>query len=341
MLVARLPEAFKVEYLDWPTPEISDDQVLLKNIYLGVCASDIQIYHGKHKYMKFPLVMGHEASCEVVKVGKNVTDFNIGDRVVLQPQVVCGKCFPCSIGRFNVCEHLSVIGVHQDGCACEYIAVNPWNLHKIPDMLPYDVAALVEPLAVGVGSVKRAPNYKGANIVIVGAGTIGNLTAQAAKAMEAGKVMITDIIDKKLNIAERCGVDYCINTSNISLKDAIDKCFGSFRKADIIIDCAGSTDSFNSIMAAARKRSNIVISGNYKEPVQFDVPVIQRSEINIIGHMMYIKEDFQDALQMLNNRQIASDMIITQHFPLSQYGEAFKFIDEHPQDTMKVLIDIA
>lgn len=340
MKCARILEAGKFDYPERPVPEVNDDQVLLKNRYLGVCASDIQVYHGKHKYVKYPLVLGHEVSAVIEKVGKNVAGFKPGDRVVLQPQVVCGHCYPCEIGRFNVCEDLKVIGIHMDGCACEYIAVDPWNLHKTPDALSDDVAALVEPVAVGVGSVKRSRDYKDANIVVLGAGTIGNLTAQCAKALGAREVMITDILDSKLEIAKACGIDYCVNTSKVELNEAIISAFGAHRKADIIIDCAATRGTFASAISSARKSSTIVISGNFKDPVEFDVPAIQRSEINLIGHMMYVKEDFQDALRFLLDGSIRSDLIITQHFPLSEYDKAFAFIDEHPADCMKVLIDI-
>lgn len=340
MKCARILGAGSFDYPERPIPEINDDQVLLKNRYLGVCASDIQVYHGKHKYVKYPLVLGHELSAVVEKVGKNVSGFKPGDRVVLQPQVVCGHCYPCETGRFNVCEELKVIGIHMDGAACEYLAVAPWNLHKTPDELPDDVAALVEPVAVGVGSVKRSRDYVGANIVVLGAGTIGNLTAQCAKALGARAVMITDILDSKLEIAKQCGIDYCVNTSRVDLKDAIIEAFGEHRKADIIIDCAATRGTFASALAAARKNSTIVISGNFKDPVEFDVPAIQRSEINLIGHMMYVKEDFRDALRFLLDGSIRSDLIITQHFPLDEYDKAFAYIDEHPADCMKVLIDV-
>ncbi len=341
MKTARIIEPFKFDFPEREVPECPDDQVLLKNLFLGVCASDLQVYHGKHKYVKYPLVMGHEVSSVIEKVGKNVRDFKPGDRVVLEPQVVCGECWPCQCGRFNVCENLQVIGIHRDGCACEYIAVDPWNLHRTPDALSDDIAALVEPVAVGVGSVKRSRDYRDANIVVLGGGTIGNLTAQCAKALGARKVMITDILDSKLAIAEQCGIDYCVNTSRTELKDAIIKAFGPVRKADIIIDCAATRGTFASALGAARKNSTIVISGNFKDPVEFDVPSIQRSEISLVGHMMYVKEDFQDALRFLQDGSIRSDLMISGHFPLSEYDKAFAYIDEHPADCMKVLIDIA
>ncbi len=339
MLAARMPEAFKVEYIDIPVPEINDDQVLLKNKYLGVCASDQQIYHGRHKYMTFPLIMGHEVSSVVEKVGKNVKDFKPGDRVVIQPQVVCGKCYPCSTGRFNVCEHLKVIGVHMDGCACEYVAVDPWNLHKVPDSIDDVSVALIEPLAVGMGSVHRAGDVKGANVAVIGAGIIGNFTAQCAKALGAEKVIISDIIPQKLKLAEECGI-VPVNAKETTLKDAIDKEFGSFRKADVIIDCAASKGSFASALEAARRSSKIVFTGNYKDTVDFEVPAIQRSEISMIGHMMYVKEDFTESIRCLAEGLIHTKGCVTQHFPLSEYHKAFEFADEHPADVVKMMIDI-
>lgn len=339
MLQARLTGAYTMIFEDVPVPEINEEQALIKIKSFGVCGSDIQIYHGKHKYMTFPVVLGHEISAEIIKLGKNVQGFEVGDKVTIEPQVVCGECYPCEIGRFNVCESLKVLGVHLDGCACEYFAVNKWNLHKCPKDMPNDKIALVEPMAVGVGAVKRARDYKDANIVVVGAGPIGNLTAQAAKALGAAKVMITDISQKRLDYAKECGIDYCVNTRDKSLKDVIFEHFG-VRKADIIIDCAATKGSFNSILQAARRSSTIVVSGNFKEPVEFEVPLLQRQEINMVGHMMYVREDFEDAIAFLAENKVKVHGFITQRFNIKDYDMAFKFIDENPEQVMKVLIEV-
>lgn len=339
MLQAKMTEAYTIKLEDVPVPKINDEQVLMKIKSFGVCGSDIQIYHGRHKYMTFPVVLGHEISAEIVELGKNVRDFAIGDKVTLQPQIVCGECYPCQTGRFNVCESLKVLGVHLDGCGCEYFAAEQWNVHKCPSYMSDDTIALVEPLAVGVGAVKRAKDYKGANIVVVGAGPIGNFTAQAAKALGAANVMITDINQKKLDYAKKCGIDYCINTKDRSLKDVIAEAFG-MRKADIIIDCAATRGSFNSILAAARRSSTIVVSGNFKEPLEFEVPLIQRQEINMVGHMMYVKEDYTDAINFLAEKKVNVEGFITQRFNIKDYDKAFKFIDENTDDVMKVLIEV-
>lgn len=343
MLVARLMEPYRFELLERPIPEPGADEVLLKNRYLGVCTSDVQIYHGKHAYAAMPVTMGHEVAGIVEKVGANVTDWKPGDRVVLQPQLFCHQCYPCRTGHFNVCEHLQVIGVHTDGCACEYVSVPAWNLHALPDNVSFRSAALIEPMAVGFGVVRRineVSDIRGKRVCVVGAGTIGNLVAQACKAMGSGPVMITDVLEDKLALARRCGIDWAVNTKNISLSQAVEDCFGA-DKADIIVDSAANPFVFQSIMDAARKASIVVISGNYKEPVSFDVTQLQRREITLLGHMMYIRQEFDDALEQLSLGKIHTEGLITQEWTLSQYPEAFRFLDEHPEQVVKMVVRIS
>lgn len=347
MKAVRLTAPYKFETVDLPIPEPGPDEVVLKNMYLGVCTSDLQIYHGLHAYSKItvsgmPQIMGHEEAGIVYKVGKNVTEYKPGDRVILQPQLFCGECFPCKTGHFNVCESLKVIGVHVDGCACEYTAVPAWNLHRLPDNVSFRVGSLIEPLAVGFGVVRRineVTDIRGKKICVVGAGTIGNLVAQSCKAMGSGPVLITDILPEKLELAKQCGIDYAENTKKQSLAEAIEKCFGS-DKADIIVDSAATPFVFQSIMEAARKASIVVLSGNYKEPVNLDVTQIQRREITVLGHMMYIRQEFEDGLRHLSLGNIHTDGLITQEWTLDEYPEAFRFIDEHPGDVVKMIVKI-
>lgn len=342
MKVARLMAPFQIEMQQAPIPEPGPNEVVLKNMYLGICTSDLQIYHGKHAYAAMPVTMGHEEAGIVYKVGENVTDWKPGDRVILQPQLFCGECYPCKTGHFNVCESLKVIGVHVDGCACEYTAVPAWNLHRLPDNVSFREAALIEPIAVGFGVVRRineVTDITGKRVCVVGAGTIGNLVAQACKAMGAGPVMITDILQDKLDLALKCGIDYAENTKEQTLAQAIDRCFGA-DKTDIIVDSAANPFVFQSIMDAARKASIVVLSGNYKEPVQLDVTQIQRREITVLGHMMYIRQEFEDGLRHLSLGNLHTEGLITQEWTLDQYAEAFRFIDDHPADVVKMIVKI-
>jgi L-iditol 2-dehydrogenase len=259
--------------------------------------------------------------------------------VTVEPQIFCGKCYPCLTGRFNVCEELKVMGVHADGFCREYAAVDASYLHRCPADMNGEWPALIEPLAVGVGSVKRGGDPRGANIAVVGAGTIGNCAAQAAKAMGAAKVLIADVSAPKLEFAKQCGIEYCADTTRISLAGAIEKAFGP-RKADVIIDAAGVPASLSAILGAARRSSSVVITGNFKEPFSLEVPVIQRQEISLAGHMMYVREDFADAIRFAGSGAVKLGGLITQRFPLADLKKAFEFIDNQPAQVMKVIVTL-
>ena len=333
-----LTAPYTLEMAQAPVPEITDGQVLLKVKYIGICGSDIQMYHGLHKYMTYPVVIGHEVAAVVEKVGRDVSGYAAGDLVTVQPQVSCGSCYPCLSGRPNVCEKLKVRGVHQDGFACEYYAIDASFLHPCPG-LETEHATLVEPLAVGVGAVKRAGDIRGKNVVVVGAGTIGNLVAQSAQALGAGHVMVTDMKQKKLDYAKQCGVEFCVNTTDTTLKEAINSRFG-VRRADVIIDCAATRGSLLSVLDAARPSSKIVITGNFKAPVEIEVPVLQRQEIELIGHMMYVREDYQDAIRFIQQGKVSLQGFVSGRYPVEQLAEAFAFIDAQPDDVMKILVSL-
>ncbi|MDK2799160.1 MAG: L-iditol 2-dehydrogenase [Clostridiales bacterium] len=339
MLQTIVPEAYKIDFLDVPVPKVGNDQVLIKIKRVGICGSDIQVYHGKHKYMTFPIVQGHEVAGIITEVGKNIERFKIGDKVTVQPQNVCGKCYPCSIGRYNVCENLRVMGIHDPGMCVEYFLVNASKVLKLPNDMEFDTGALVEPTAVGVHAVKKIGEIKGSNVVVLGAGAIGNLTAQAAKALGANKVMITDIKDKRLDIAKNSDIDYCINTMKVDLGDAIKEHFGS-KGADAIIDCAAVKATINQAIYNARRASKIIVVGNFKEKIEIEMPMLQRQEIDLIGVMMYIEEDFKDAINLLQENKIKTDGIITNYFDIRQFKEAYDYIDNHMDDVIKVMLKL-
>ena len=351
MKLSKLMRPMTVQIEEAEKPACPPDKVLLRINRIGVCASDMQVYHGLHKYAAMPVRLGHEIGATVEEVGAAVKeDFKPGQKVAVQPQMTCTHrypvepekwCWPCRMGRINVCEHLHVIGIHEDGAAGEYYVALPSMLHHVPQETPNDLVALAEPLAVAVGSATRSPRMKGGNVVVVGAGTVGNLIAQAAKNLGAEKVMITDILQDKLDYAhDECGIDFAVNTKEHVLKDAIVEHFG-IRKADVIIDACAIPAVFDTILDAARPCSDIVVTGNYKKSCDIFLPVIQRQEISLLGHMMYTSENFEDAIRLLSEGKINTDKIITQRIPFNMYAEGLNFLHEHPEQVMKMIITIS
>lgn len=340
MLQVKMTEAFKMQFLDVPVPEPGDEEILIQVKRIGVCGSDIQVYHGRHKYMRFPVVQGHEGAGLVARVGRRVRDFQPGERVTVQPQVFCGECAPCRSGHYNVCQHLKVYGVHADGMLSEYFAVPASKALRLPDSMSFDEGALVEPASVATGAIRRCGDLKGKNVLVLGAGAIGNLVAQVARASGARRTAITDINANRLLIARHCGIDAAIDTRGRNLREVIGEQFGE-DGADFIIDCAGVPALFVEALAAARCSSKLVIVANYKEPVQIEMPLLQRREIDVLGIMMYLREDFGRAIELMKNKAIRTAPLISDYFPIQRMAEVYPYIDAHPDKVMKVIVKVS
>lgn len=336
MLSVRFEKPYSVCYVEREIPKIKENEVLLKILCVGVCGTDVQVYVGKNKFMKFPIVPFHEGVGEIVKIGSQVKEFEVGDKVVVEPILHCGQCRPCLIGRYNACDNFACLGVQVDGLGSEYFAIDPKYLHKISKELSLEKAVLVEPLAVGVHAAKRA-QVKGANVLVVGAGTIGNFTAQAAKILGAKKVVVTDIDDFKLSIAKKCNIDACVNTSNTQLKNVIQDEFDLWG-ADIIIDCAGAKDAFLEILNSAGKATTIVIVGNHKNPVEIDLTKIQRNEIDVKGNITYTSEDFYHAIDWMISGEVVTEDFITAVYEIKETGKAMDSIVNPSHKNMKTMI---
>ena len=258
MLQQVMTKPGEIIFREVEIPEVKDDQVLVKIMNIGICGSDIHVYHGKHPFTKYPVTQGHEVSGEIVKLGAGVQNFRVGEKVTIEPQVYCGHCYPCRHGKYNLCEELKVMGFQTTGTASEYFAVDASKVTPIPEDMSYEEGAMIEPLAVAVHGVKQMGDVTGMKIAVLGAGPIGNLVAQTAKGMGADKVMITDVSDLRLEKAKECGIDVCVNTAKKDFGEAMIEAFGP-DKADVIYDCAGNNITMGQAIKYARKGSTIVL----------------------------------------------------------------------------------
>lgn len=342
MLQAILQGPRLIEFREVAVPEPGEGQVLVAVKRIGICGSDIHVYHGKHQYAVFPLVQGHEGSGVVVKAGPGVSGFSLGELVTFRPQQFCGQCRLCREGRYNLCEEYKVIGVlgGTTGMASEYFLTEADKLHKLPAGMSADEGAMVEPAAVAVHAVRLAGQVEGGKVLVIGAGPIGNLAAQAAKALGAAETMIVDINSRRLALAERCGVDHCVNTAGIELEAAVLERLGSER-ADAILECAGSAGTLGQAVRAARRGTNIVLVGNYYGQVPVELGLVQRREINLIGDMNYTAPDYEDAIRFIAAGRIKTSELVSDYFPLTDYPQAYQYIDEHQDTVMKVLLKVA
>ena len=320
-------------------PVLQANQVLVKIHMIGICGSDIHVYHGKHPFTKYPITQGHEVSGEIAALGQNVTDLKVGQKVTIEPQVFCGKCHPCTHGKYNLCEELKVMGFQTTGTASTYFAVDRSKVTVLPDSLTYEEGAMIEPLSVAVHAVRRFGDIRGKRVAVLGAGPIGNLVAQTAKGMGAEKVMITDISDYRLALAKQCGADVAANTRAQDFGSAMVEAFGP-DKADVIYDCAGNDITMDQAIQNARKGSTIILVAVFSGPAKVDLAVLNDHELDLNTTMMYRHEDYVTAIELLQDKKIQLQPLMSKVFPFGQYLDAYQYIDQNRETSMKILIDV-
>ncbi|MHA2249447.1 MAG: zinc-dependent alcohol dehydrogenase [Candidatus Kariarchaeaceae archaeon] len=329
----------KFIFEDVPIPEIDVEEVLVKIMRIGICGSDIHVFHGKHPYTSYPITQGHEVSGVVEKVGANVTDFKLGDKVTIQPQIVCGQCHPCTHGKYHICDKLKVMGFQSVGMASEYFACDSEYLIKLPDEMSYEQGAMIEPVAVACGALSKVRSLRDFNVVVLGAGTIGNLVGQTAKGLGAKSVLITDISDFRLALAKKVGIDFTVNPSKQEFSKELVEIYGP-DKADLIVECVGVNSTITDAIENARKGTDIIIVGVFGEQPIIDLGKVQNQELRLIGSLMYQTKDYLLAIELVSSNKIKLDPLMSVHFPFHEYQKAYEYIDEKKDEVMKVFIDI-
>lgn len=330
----------KIEFREVATPEPAEHEVLVHMAYVGVCGSDIHVAIGKHPYVDYPLVQGHEVSGRVVQVGAKVTDIAVGDLVTIEPQVFCGTCYPCTHGLYNICNNLKVMGFQTTGAASDYFAVDRKHIVKLPADMDLRYGAMIEPLSVGVRAVYKYGDITDKQVLVIGAGPIGNLVAQTAKALGASAVMISDVNEFRLQKARESGIDYPVNVAKESLDDAIVEHFGAERRADVIFECAGVQAAIDSAVKMARKGSDIIVVAVYEGTPQVDMAYVNEAELRLIGTARYNIDDFAVAIDLVGAGKIHLEGLITDEFAFTDYAKAYQKIADEPETAMKVLVHI-
>jgi L-iditol 2-dehydrogenase len=328
-----------VRLIQVPRPDPGPDELLVAVARVGICGSDLHAYHGRHPFIQLPVVPGHEFAGTVVAVGMDVGGFAPGQRVTVEPSLVCGRCYNCLHGRYNICENLEVIGCQTTGAMADYVVVPASKTVLLPDGMTWDQAAMAEPLAVGIHAVRKAQMAPGANLLILGAGTIGLMTLQAARALGAGRVLVTDLLQDRLDLALALGADEAVNPSTTDLVAALEGAFGPWL-ADVIIECVGIAATARDAVRVARKGTRVVLAGVFEEEVTLNLGLVQDRELELVGTLMYVDEDFPTALALLRDGQVRAEPLISHRFPLGQAAQAFATADSR-EKALKVLIEVA
>lgn len=328
----------KIEIHEVEAPQPGPGEVLLRIQRIGVCGSDVHVFHGKHPYTGYPVVQGHEYSATIEAIGEGVENLETGMKVTSTPQIVCGKCAPCKRGDYHICDQLKVQGFQAPGCAQELWVTEASKIVPLPESFSFEQGALVEPVSVAVHAVKRAGNLRDRNVAVLGAGPIGNLVGQVARA-DGARTLITDLSDYRLEIAKQCGLEAISHAGREHLAKAVQRIFGS-DGFEVTFECVGVEETMTAAIENIQKGGTIIVVGVFGEKPRVDLGLVQDRELNLRGTLMYQRKDYERAVELIATGQVITDPLFSKHFRLDDYLQAYQFIDDQGDKSMKVFIDV-
>jgi L-iditol 2-dehydrogenase len=334
-----LSEYKHLELRDVPEPAVGDHDVLVGVRACGICGSDVHGYDGTSGRRIPPAVMGHEAAGVVAAVGRAVTAVAPGDRVTFDSTVSCGRCDYCGAGRQNLCDARRVLGVscgeyRQAGAFAEFVAVPEHIVYSLPDEIPFEQAAMVEPVSVAVHAVGRAPLPARA-AVVVGTGTIGLLVIQALRAAGAGKILAVDVDEGKLQLARRLGADVVLNPTAVDVPVEVRRLTGG--GADVALECVGATEPIKTAVACVRKGGAVVLVGNISPLIQLPLQAVVTGEMTLLGTCASNGE-YPRAIELLRSGAVDVRPLITLVAPLAEGPRLFERLYAREPGLMKVVL---
>lgn len=320
-------------------PELHNDEVLLRVEVCGICGSDLHIYHGVTKVGKIPIVLGHEFSGVIEKLGDHVKGFNVGDRVTVNPVISCGSCYNCISGRDNICEKWMLYGIHVDGGLREYANVKAASCIKLPDEVTFDEgAAAVDTIGTPYHAVKLADISLGNTVAIFGCGGVGMGAVQLAH-LHGAYVIAVDIIDEKLKIAKQLGADVTINPRDEEPAKAIIELTNG-KGVDIAMIFVGIPEVFKEAFDTVRRGGRVVIVGLPHELIEYDYRKIVRGEINIIGSYAVTKKDILEVIKLFSEKRLDITKFITHRFSIDDVNKAINTLENNIGNPIRIFIDV-
>jgi L-iditol 2-dehydrogenase len=341
MRALLLSEYKTLSVVDMPTPEIGDDDVLVRVRACGICGSDIHGYDGSTGRRIPPLVMGHEAAGVIERVGRGVQGFEPGERVSFDSTVSCGTCHFCRRGQINLCDNRTVLGVscgdyRRHGAFAEYVAVPSRILYKLPDSLPFERAALIESVSIAVHAVSRHVPKPDDTVVVVGSGMIGLLVIQVLKDKGAQHIVAVDLDPRKLALAQRMGATRTLNPKDIDVPAAVRDITGG-RGADVSFEVVGHGETVLSAIRSLRKGGTVVLVGNLSPTVELPLQDVVSREISVLGSCASSGE-IPECIDLLARGVVDVDPIISLKASLDEGPELFARLYGGDETLMKVII---
>lgn len=302
----------------------------------GICGSELHAFTGASERRTPPLLMGHEFSGEAAKVGDDVMGIEVGDRVAIEPIITCGVCKQCRSSRANVCANRKLIGLHTPGAFAEYVAVPATNCHKIPDDLSFNDATFGEPLANAVRAVNQAHLRVGDHLLILGSGVIGLLTVQVARLHTGGRIIATDVVDEKLELARKYGADFVINAEKEDVVKKVMEITDGLG-VDNSIEIVGHEHTVKQAISSTARGGTVVVVGLMQQLMELDMIEIVTKENKLEGHYGYTSFEYGTALQLMTSGSIDVKPLLSKTVSLDRIVEGFEAMAA--QKAMKFVIN--
>jgi L-gulonate 5-dehydrogenase len=347
MKAALLTSYGKLEFTDIADPVISDDQVLVKVTYAGICGSDQHVFKGDfHPRSKLPLIQGHELCGKIASVGAIVDGYAAGDRVVVDPIIYCGECPACRLKHYPACRTLSLLGIDRNGGFAQYVTASPSMLYKIPEKISDEHAALVEVLAIGFHACSRARVKQGDSIAIYGAGKVGQCILQAARTITGGRIFLVDILENRLKLAKRGYSD--ITVINARFDDPVKKINEGTRGEGVDIafeavgefhELPGKATPVRACIQSIRGAGKVCVLGLSDQPVSLVMKELIFKEAQLLTSRVSHGE-FGETIEALSANKLKPDFLVSKILPLSQAQTAFELLEMEPHNYLKILLEI-
>ena len=324
-----------------PVPAVGPGDVLVRVAACGVCGTDVHIYHGDKGSAEVtpPVVLGHEFSGVAEAVGERVTAIRPGDHVTVDPNIYCGKCRSCRMGKKQLCSALFAVGVNRNGGFAEYCAVPEEQCYLLEKDIPLRNGAMAEPLACCIHGMDRIGVEAGETVLIVGGGAIGLMMLQLAKLRGAARVIVSEPVAMRRSIAERLGADFTVDPLSESLPEAL-KAKTGLEGADVVIECVGNTTAVRQALEAAGRGCRVLLFSVPRPDTVHPLSLmdVYRKELTVMGSMIN-PDTHARAAELINRKKIRLEEIITHSFPLEQLEQAVQM--QMSDESLKVIVEPA
>lgn len=336
MKAVYMEKPWNIEISDVQMPKPKEGEALLRVKSAGICGSDIGAFRGTNGLVSYPRIIGHEIAGEVISIPENNKNgIKPGDRVIVDPYLYCGHCYPCSIGRTNCCVDLKVLGVHVDGGMAEYFCHPADMLLKVPDDMPWDIIPLAEPLTIALHGIHRLNLKAGEHIAINGAGPIGLLAAMVALHYGAEPIMI-DLVKERLDFAKSLGVRYTINLREEDLVKKVSE-YTNGRMAECVMEASGANSAIRATLDIVSHAGRIALTGWPKQETPIPTDMITRKEVDVRGARTSAGE-FPEAIDLIYHQKVDARRILTKVISIDEAPETIRDIEKNPGNYMKVNI---